>query len=65
MHCLDSENTVENKTATIPPLSDLSGFSVMTMKYQVLWEIIAGDLAGLAGQSNRKDYFKLVRIFIP
>lgn len=65
MHCLDSENTVENKTVTIPPLSDLSGFSVMTMKYQVLWEVIAGDLAGLAGQSNRKDYFKLVRIFIP
>lgn len=44
MHCLGSENTVENKIVTLLPLSDLAIFNVMIRRYKILWEHIGGEI---------------------
>ena len=44
MHCLGSENTVENKIVTLLPLSDLTIFNIMIRRYKVLWEHIGGEI---------------------
>ena len=44
MHCLGSENTIENRIVTILPLSDLNNLQYYDQKIKkVLWEHIGGE----------------------